>query len=150
MELMNLKDLNLSTDESRDIIKFIAQKRGISTKHLLSTIKPNPKHKNNEILTTKLPRKVAKIPRKVAKLEINQNLTLHRPIKIAKRRTAKNLTPQKSLKLEKRKNTQNLTYEKPLKLANGKNLTPQKPLKTIKQQILSKTKKRIEIIREKL
>ena len=29
MELINLKDLNLSTEESRDIIKFIAQKRGI-------------------------------------------------------------------------------------------------------------------------
>ena len=60
MELISLKDLNLSTEESRDIIKFIAQKRGISTKQLLSTIKPNPKRKNNKILTTKLPRKVAK------------------------------------------------------------------------------------------
>ena len=32
MELINLKDLNLSIEESRDIIKFIAQKRDISTK----------------------------------------------------------------------------------------------------------------------
>ena len=150
MELINLKDLNLSTEESRDIIKFIAQKRGTSTKQLLSTIKPNPKRKNNEILITKLPRKEAKTPRKVAKPKINQNLTLHRPIKIEKQRTTKNLTPQKSLKLEKRKNTQNLTYEKPLKLAKRENLAPQKPLKTIKQQFLSKNKKRIEIIREKL
>ena len=53
MELINLKDLNLSTEESRDVIKFIAQKKGISTKQLLSTIKPNPKRKNKEILTTK-------------------------------------------------------------------------------------------------
>ena len=67
MELRNLKDLNLSTEESRDIIKFIAQKRGISTKQLLSTIKPNPKHKNNEILTTKPLPKVAKKLQKVAK-----------------------------------------------------------------------------------
>ena len=70
--------------------------------------------------------------------------------KVTKPKITKNLTPQKSLKLEKRKNTQNLTYEKPLKLAKRANLTPQKPLKTIKQQILSKTKKRIETIREKL
>ena len=60
MELINLKDLNLSTEESRDIIKFIAQQRGISTKQLLSTIKPNPKRTNNEILTTKPLRKVEK------------------------------------------------------------------------------------------
>ena len=37
----------------RYIINFIAQKRGISTEKLLSTIKPNLKRKNNEILTTK-------------------------------------------------------------------------------------------------
>ena len=60
MELINLKDLNLSTEESRDILKFIAQKRRISTKQLLSTIKPNPKRENNEILTTKPLQKVVK------------------------------------------------------------------------------------------
>ena len=43
MELINLKGLNLTIEESRDIIKFIAQKRGISTKTLLSAIKPNLK-----------------------------------------------------------------------------------------------------------
>ena len=53
METIDLKRLDLTTEESRDIINFIAQKRGISTKKLLSTIKPNLKHKNNEILTTK-------------------------------------------------------------------------------------------------
>ena len=67
MELINLKDLNLSTEESRDIIKFIEQKRGISTKQLLSTIKPNPKRKNNEILPTTPLQKVAKKLQKVAK-----------------------------------------------------------------------------------
>ena len=61
-------------------------------------------------------------------------------------KSQKNLTKrqQKSLKLEKRKNTQNLTYEKPSKVAKSENVTSQK------QQILSNTKKRIEIIREKL
>ena len=45
---------------------------------------------------------------------------------------------------QKRKNTQNLAYERPSKLAKSENLTSQK------QQILSKTKKRIETIRAKL
>ena len=53
MELIKLKCLNLTMKESRDIIKFIVQKRGLSTKQLLPTTKPNPKRKNNEILTTK-------------------------------------------------------------------------------------------------
>ena len=53
MESIDLKRLNLTIEESRDIINFIAQKRGISAKKLLSTIKPNLKHKNNEILTAK-------------------------------------------------------------------------------------------------
>ena len=47
MELINLKSLNLTTKESGDIIKFLAQRRGITTKKLLSTIKLNLKRKNN-------------------------------------------------------------------------------------------------------
>ena len=69
MELINLKDLNLRIEELRDIIKFIAQKRGISTKKLLSTIKPNLKRKNNEILTTNTQQKIAKTQQKVAKTQ---------------------------------------------------------------------------------
>ena len=53
MESIDFKRLNLTIEESRDIINFIAQKIGISTEKLLSTIKPNLKRKNNEILTTK-------------------------------------------------------------------------------------------------
>ena len=67
MELINLKGLNLTMKESGDIINFIAQKRGISTKQLLSTIKPNPKRKNNEILTTKTQQKITKTDQKAAK-----------------------------------------------------------------------------------
>ena len=60
MELINLKSLNLTMEESRDIINFIAQKRGISTEKLLSTVKPNLKRKTNEILTTKTQQKLTK------------------------------------------------------------------------------------------
>ena len=146
MELINLKGLNLTMKESRDIIKFIAQKRGISAKQLLPTIKPNPKRTNDVILTTKTQQKITKTLQKIIKTLQKVAKTQQ---KVAKPKIIKNLTPQKLPKLEKCKNTQNLIYEKPLKLAKPKNLTPQKPLKT-KQQILSKTKKRIEIIREKL
>ena len=67
MKLINLKRLNLTMEESKDIIKFIAQKRGISTKKLLSTIKPNLKCKNNKILTTKTHQKAAKHIKKLQK-----------------------------------------------------------------------------------
>ena len=59
MESIDLKCLNLTIEESRDIINFIAQKRDISTKKLLSTIKPNLKRKNNENLTTKTQQNMA-------------------------------------------------------------------------------------------
>ena len=68
MESIDFKRLNLTIEESRDIINFIAQKRGISTEKLLSTIKPSLKHKNNEILTTKVQQKAAKIHKKTAKI----------------------------------------------------------------------------------
>ena len=68
MESIDLNCLNLTIEESRDIINFIAQKRGISTEKLLSTIKPNLKHKNNEILTTKTHQKAAKIHQKATKI----------------------------------------------------------------------------------
>ena len=107
MESIDLKRLNLTIEESRDIINFIAQKRGIGTEKLLSTIKPNLKHKNHEILTTKTHQKAAKIHQEAKKIhqdaeKIHQEAKkIHQAVK----------TQQKSLKL------QNLAYEKPSKLA---------------------------------
>ena len=69
MESLDLKRFNLTIEESRDIINFIAQERGISTEKLLSTIKPNLKRKNNKILTTKTQRKAAKTQQKAAKTQ---------------------------------------------------------------------------------
>ena len=68
MESIDLKRLNLAIEESRDIINFIAQKRGISTKKLLSTIKPNLKHKNNEVLITKIHQEATKIHQEATKI----------------------------------------------------------------------------------
>ena len=93
---IKFQDLNLSLEEERDVIEFIAQKKGISTKKLLSTIKPNPKPKNN------------------------QNLTSEKPLKKTKPKKKQNLTSEKPLKNPKPKNNQNLTPEKPLKTQNLK------------------------------
>ena len=49
MDLINLRSLNLTAEESEGLIKFLAQKRGITTKKLLSTIKLNLKRKNNDL-----------------------------------------------------------------------------------------------------
>ena len=67
MESIDSKHLNLTIEESRDIINFIAKKRGISTKKLLSTIKPNLKHKNNEILTAKTHQEATKTHQEATK-----------------------------------------------------------------------------------
>ena len=69
MESIDLKRLNLTIEESKDIINFIAQKRGISTEKLLSTIKPNLKHKNSGILTTKTQQNMAKTQQKLTKTQ---------------------------------------------------------------------------------
>ena len=61
MELIGLKSLKLTTEESGGIIKLLAQKRGITTKKLLSTIKLNLKRKNNKDLTSKSEQKLIKL-----------------------------------------------------------------------------------------
>ena len=67
MELINIKSLNLTMEESKNIINYIAQKRGISTKKLLSTIKPNLKRKNNKILTSKTHQNLTKTQQELIK-----------------------------------------------------------------------------------
>ena len=103
-------------EESRDIINFIAQKRGISTKKLLSTIKTNLKRKNNKILTTKTQQKLTKTQQKLTKTQQKLTKTQKNLIKTQKNliKTQKNLIKtQKSLIKTK-------TQQKPLKLENVK------------------------------
>ena len=73
MESIDLKRLDLTIEELRDIINFIAKERGISTKKLLSAIKLNLKCKNNEILTTKIQQNVAKIQQNMVKSQKSQH-----------------------------------------------------------------------------
>ena len=59
MGFINLKSLNLTAEESEDLIKLLAQKRWITTKKLLSTIKLNLKC-NNKNLASKSQQKLIK------------------------------------------------------------------------------------------
>ena len=75
MEFITFRDLNLSSEESRDIIEFIAKKRNVnnykdkSDVELLSAIKEKSKN-----LT---PKKRSKKP----KCKISENLTLKKSLK---------------------------------------------------------------------
>ena len=60
MDLINLRSLNLTAEESKGLIKVLAEKRGITTKKLLSTIKLNLKRKNNKDLVSKSQQKLIK------------------------------------------------------------------------------------------
>ena len=72
MDFINLKSLNLTAEESEDLIKLLAQKRGITTKKLLSTIKLNLKGKNNEDLASKSQQKLIKSIKSQQKLAKKQ------------------------------------------------------------------------------
>ena len=70
MELINLKCLNLTTEESEHIVKFLVQNRGITTKKLLSTIKLHLKRKNNKDLISKSQQKLVKKQQKLVKIQL--------------------------------------------------------------------------------
>ena len=70
MDFINLKSSNLSAEESKGLIKFLAEKRGITTKKLLSTIKLNLKRKNNKDLASKSQQKLVKSQQKLPKTQL--------------------------------------------------------------------------------
>ena len=73
MEFINLESLNLTAEESEDLFKLLVQKRGITTKKLLSTIKLNLKRKNNKHLASKSQQKLIKsikLQQKLAKTQL--------------------------------------------------------------------------------
>ena len=105
MELINLKSLNLTMEESKDIINYITQKRGISTKKLLSTIKPNLKRKNNKILTTKTHQNLTKTTK------TNKNTTKSKKTQQNLIKTQQNLikTQKNLIKTKKSNKSKNAT-----------------------------------------
>ena len=132
MEYITFKDLNLSSEESRDIIEFIAKKRNVN----------NNKDKSNVELLSAIKEK-------------RRNLTPKKPPTNLKRKISKNLTPKKPLKNSKRKKSENLTLKKSLKIIKSKKskiLTLKISLENLKRKsnqfLASKNKERTDIIRE--
>ena len=110
--------MNLTIEESRDIINFIARKRGISTKKLLSTIKLNLKHKNNEILTTKTHQEATKIHQEATKThqeatKIHQEATkIHQEAKKIHQEAKKHIKKiKKNTTSSKKHNKNHLNYK---------------------------------------
>ena len=106
MESIDLKRLDLTIEESRDIINFIAQKRGISTEKLLSTIKPNLKRKNNEVLTTKTQQELRKSQQELRKSQ--QELRKSQQELIKSQKTQQNLIKSQKTQQELIKSQQEL------------------------------------------
>ena len=129
MELIDLKSLNLTTEESEHIIKFLAQKRGITTKKLLSTTKLNLKRKNNKDLTSKSQQKLVKKQQKLVKTQLALIKTQRELIKSIK--SEQELTKQTKSQRELIKSQRKLR-----RLIKPK-------------QTLPNTKERIEVIRKK-
>ena len=90
MELINLKSLNLTMEESKDIINFFAQKRSIGAKKLLPTIKANLGCKNNKILTTKTQQKLTKTQQELRKSQQELRKSQQKLIKSQKNTTKTN------------------------------------------------------------
>ena len=94
MDFINLKSLNLTAEESEDLIKLLAKRRGITTKELLSAIKLNLKRKNNKDLASKSKQKLIKSVKTTTK--INKNT-----IRINKNTTKINKIFKKTTKINK-------------------------------------------------
>ena len=128
MELINLKSLNLTTEESGDIIKFLAQRRGTTTKKLLSTIKLNLKRKNNKDLASKSQQKLITKQQKLAKTQLASIKTQRELIKSIK-------SPQK---LTKQTKSQRELIKSQQKLKKQRRLIKSQQTKEIRNHLYNK------------
>ena len=107
MDFFNLKSLKQTAEESEDLIKLLAQKRGITTKKLLSTIKLNLKRKNNKDLASKSQQKLIKSiksQQKLAKTQLELIKSQQKLIKsIKKQKLTKQTKSQRELIKSQRK-----------------------------------------------
>ena len=120
MDVINLKSLNLRTEESEGIIKFLAQKRGITTKKLLSTIKLNLKRKNNKDLTKSQQKliKSIKSQQKLAKTQlalIKPQQKLIKSIKSQQKLTKQTKSQRELIKSERKLKKQTLSNTKEIR-----------------------------------
>ena len=120
MDFINLKSLNLTAEESEGLIKFLAQKRGITTKKLLSTIKLNLKCKNNKDLASKSEQKLIKSIKSQQKLAKTQLELLKSQQKLIKSiKTQQKLTKQTKSQRELIKSQRKLKKQQTRKIRNS-------------------------------
>ena len=113
MDFINLKSLNLTAEESGNLIKLLAQKRGITTKKLLSTIKLNLKRKNNNDLASKSQQKLIKSiksKQKLAKTQLELLKSQQKLIKSIKKQQRELITSQRKLKKQQTRKIRNSFY----------------------------------------
>ena len=121
MDFINLKSLNLTAEESEDLIKLLAQKRGITTKKLLPTIKLKLKRKNNKDLASKSQQKLTKSIKSQQKLAKTQLELLK-----AQQKLIKFIKSQQKLaktQLELLKSQLNKIYKKTTKINKTNKIT---------------------------
>ena len=125
MDLINLKSLNVTAEESEDLIKFLVQKRGITTKKLLSTIKLNLKHKNNKDLASKSQQiliKSIKSQQKLAKTQlelIKSQQKLIKSIKKQQKLTKQTKSQRELIKSQRKLKKQQQTLSNNRKVMNS-------------------------------
>ena len=124
MDFINLKSLNLTAEESEYLIKFLAQKTGITTKKLLSTIKLNLKRKNNKDLASKSQQKLIKsikTQQKLTKTQLELIKTQQKLMKSIKKqqKLTKQIKSQKELIKSQRKLKQQQTLSNTKKIRNS-------------------------------
>ena len=101
MDFINFKSLNLTAEESEDLIKLLEQTRGMTTKKLLSTIKLNLNRKNNKDVASKSQQKLiksVKSQQKLAKTQLELLKSQQKLIKSIKKQ--QKLTKQTKLQRE--------------------------------------------------
>ena len=121
MDLINLRNLNLIAEESESLIKFLVQKRGITTKKLLSTIKLNLKRKNNKDLASKSQQKLIKSIKSQQKLTkkqlelIKSQQKLIKSIKTQQKLTKQTKSQRELIKSQRKLKKQTLSNTKKIR-----------------------------------
>ena len=134
MDFINLKSLNLTAEESEDLIKLLAQKRGITTKELLSTIKLNLKRKDKKDLASKSQQKLIKSiesQQKLVKTQLELEKTQQKLIKSIKKQ--QKLTKQTKSQRELIKSQRKLKQQQQQTSSNTRKI--KKPLYNIDKKI---------------
>ena len=147
METVNLKDLKLTANESKDIIKFIAKKRSTTTKKILRTINQNKKLIETQQKLTETQQKLIETQQKLKKITPKKYHKLtEKQQKIIKSQKSQ----QKIIKLQKSQQKKQIVSQEKLIKSQQKLIKSKELIKPIKTKPQQPSPKRIDDIRKKL